>query len=43
MTAVTETVETVESGDRDAFVPWARELGAQFAPMAAGHDRDRTR
>jgi alkylation response protein AidB-like acyl-CoA dehydrogenase len=42
MTEVTETIETVEPGDRDAFVPWARELGTQFAATAAGHDRDGT-
>jgi acyl-CoA dehydrogenase len=26
----------------DAFVPWARELGLQFAEYSAGHDRDGT-
>ena len=39
MTAATAP-GTVEDEDRGAFVPLARELGAQFAATAAGHDRD---
>ena len=32
--------EMIDTADRDAFVPWARELGAEFADAAAGHDRE---
>jgi acyl-CoA dehydrogenase len=39
---MTAQLETTEHEDRDAFVPLARELGKEFAPSAARHDRDGT-
>ena len=37
MTAVTEPTD---QRDRNAFMPWARELGMKFAGSSAGHDRE---
>jgi alkylation response protein AidB-like acyl-CoA dehydrogenase len=37
---MTAPTEATEQTDRDAFVPWARELGTAFAGSADAHDRD---